>query len=244
MGARPRRDRRSSSRRPAAAPTSSAPSPAAPPPRPVWAGEISAPNLGVALEAWDADGRPVIGEVGELVVTEPMPSMPLYFWNDPTGERYRDAYFSTYPGVWRHGDWMEVTEHGSVDRLRPLGRHAQPARRPAGQRRHLRRRRQAARGPGLAGGRRRAARRRLLAGRCSCVPADGVELDRRGRRADHDRDQDAGVPAARPRRRHRGRRPAAHPHRQAAGGPRQAAHPGRIPSTRSPARTPSTTTPP
>ena len=84
------------------------------PTTPVWAGEISAPNLGVALEAWNADGRPVIGEVGELVVTKPMPSMPLYFWNDPTGERYRDAYFSTYPGVWRHGDWMEVTEHGSV----------------------------------------------------------------------------------------------------------------------------------
>jgi acetoacetyl-CoA synthetase len=84
------------------------------PTTPVWAGEISAPNLGVALEAWNADGRPVIGEVGELVITKPMPSMPLYFWNDPTGERYRDAYFSTYPGVWRHGDWMEVTEHGSV----------------------------------------------------------------------------------------------------------------------------------
>jgi acetoacetyl-CoA synthetase len=84
------------------------------PTTPVWPGEISAPNLGVALEAWDADGEPVIGQVGELVVTEPMPSMPLYFWNDPTGERYRDAYFSTYPGVWRHGDWMEMTERGSV----------------------------------------------------------------------------------------------------------------------------------
>jgi acetoacetyl-CoA synthetase len=81
---------------------------------PVWAGEISAPNLGVALAAWDAEGRPVVGQVGELVVTRPMPSMPLYFWDDPTGERYREAYFSTYPGVWRHGDWMEVTEHGSV----------------------------------------------------------------------------------------------------------------------------------
>ena len=84
------------------------------PTTPVWPGEISAPNLGVALEAWDADGKPVVGEVGELVVTEPMPSMPLYFWNDPGGERYRDAYFSTYPGVWRHGDWMEMTDHGSV----------------------------------------------------------------------------------------------------------------------------------
>ena len=80
----------------------------------VWPGEMSAPNLGVALEAWDDAGHPVIGQVGELVVTKPMPSMPLYFWNDPDGSRYRDAYFSTFPGVWRHGDWMEITERGSV----------------------------------------------------------------------------------------------------------------------------------
>jgi acetoacetyl-CoA synthetase len=80
----------------------------------VWAGEISAPNLGVALAAWDDAGQPVTGQVGELVVTKPMPSMPLYFWNDPDGARYHDAYFSTFPGVWRHGDWMEVTERGSV----------------------------------------------------------------------------------------------------------------------------------
>jgi acetoacetyl-CoA synthetase len=80
----------------------------------VWAGEISAPNLGVALSAWDDAGQPLTGQVGELVVTKPMPSMPLYFWNDPDGARYREAYFSTFPGVWRHGDWMEVTERGSV----------------------------------------------------------------------------------------------------------------------------------
>jgi acetoacetyl-CoA synthetase len=80
----------------------------------VWAGEISVPNLGVALEAWDDAGQPVIGQVGELVVTKPMPSMPLFFWNDPDGARYRDAYFSTFPGVWRHGDWMEATDRGSV----------------------------------------------------------------------------------------------------------------------------------
>jgi acetoacetyl-CoA synthetase len=55
----------------------------------------------------------VVGQVGELVVTEPLPSMPLYFWNDPDGERYRDSYFSTWPGVWRHGDWIEVTERGT-----------------------------------------------------------------------------------------------------------------------------------
>ncbi|MFE7644259.1 acetoacetate--CoA ligase [Streptomyces phaeoluteigriseus] len=84
------------------------------PTTPVWAGELSASNLGVALAAYDADGSPVVDQVGELVVTRPMPSMPLYFWNDPDGSRYRDAYFSSYAGVWRHGDWITVTSHGSV----------------------------------------------------------------------------------------------------------------------------------
>ena len=84
------------------------------PTTPVWAGELSAPNLGVALAAYDEEGNAVIDEVGELVVTRPMPSMPLYFWNDEDGERYREAYFSTYPGVWRHGDWITITSHGSV----------------------------------------------------------------------------------------------------------------------------------
>ncbi|MGW3108941.1 acetoacetate--CoA ligase [Streptomyces sp. NPDC001100] len=81
---------------------------------PVWAGELSAPHLGVALAAHDGEGFPVRDEVGELVVTRPMPSMPLYFWNDPDGTRYREAYFSAYPGVWRHGDWITLTSHGSV----------------------------------------------------------------------------------------------------------------------------------
>ncbi|MFF4571853.1 acetoacetate--CoA ligase [Streptomyces sp. NPDC001410] len=84
------------------------------PTTPVWAGELSTPNLGVALAAYDAAGRPVVDQVGELVVTRPMPSMPLYFWNDPDGSRYRDAYFTAYPGVWRHGDWITLTSHGSV----------------------------------------------------------------------------------------------------------------------------------
>ena len=84
------------------------------PTTPVWPGEISAPSLGVALAAWDGDGQPVFNQVGELVVTRPMPSMPVSFWNDPDGSRYRDAYFSTYPGVWRHGDLMTVTDRGSV----------------------------------------------------------------------------------------------------------------------------------
>ncbi|WP_413336749.1 acetoacetate--CoA ligase [Brevibacterium sp. GP-SGM9] len=80
----------------------------------VWAGELSAPNLGVALESWDDSGHPLIGEVGEMVITAPMPSMPVKFWNDPDGQRYRDTYFSMFPGVWRHGDWITITDHGSV----------------------------------------------------------------------------------------------------------------------------------
>ena len=80
---------------------------------PVRAGEISARLLGCAVEAFDPDGKPVIGEVGELVITAPMPSMPVAFWNDPDGTRLREAYFDTYPGVWRHGDWVKITERGS-----------------------------------------------------------------------------------------------------------------------------------
>ena len=81
---------------------------------PVYSGEIQARCLGAAVEAWDEDGRPLTGEVGELVITEPMPSMPLYFWNDPDGERYRESYFDTYPGVWRHGDWIKINERGGA----------------------------------------------------------------------------------------------------------------------------------
>ncbi|WP_128645842.1 acetoacetate--CoA ligase [Rhodococcus sp. BS-15] len=81
---------------------------------PVWPGELSVPFLGVALEAYDETGGSVQGTVGELVVTEPMPSMPLYFWNDTDGTRYREAYFDAYPGIWRHGDWITMTDHGSV----------------------------------------------------------------------------------------------------------------------------------
>jgi acetoacetyl-CoA synthetase len=81
---------------------------------PVWPGELSAPYLGVALDAWDESGKPVRGEVGELVITKPMPSMPVAFWNDADGSRYRSAYFEMFPGVWRHGDWITITEHGSI----------------------------------------------------------------------------------------------------------------------------------
>jgi acetoacetyl-CoA synthetase len=80
---------------------------------PVRAGELQARSLGARVEAFDENGEPVIGEVGELVITEPMPSMPIYFWNDPDGERYRESYFDVYPGVWRHGDWIKVKENGA-----------------------------------------------------------------------------------------------------------------------------------
>jgi acetoacetyl-CoA synthetase len=81
---------------------------------PVYEGELQARALGAAVEAWSPDGEPLIGEVGELVVTQPMPSMPLFFWNDPDGERYRESYFEMFPGVWRHGDWIEITERGTA----------------------------------------------------------------------------------------------------------------------------------
>lgn len=80
----------------------------------VWPGELSAPCLGVALQAWNSQGRSVIGEVGELVITKPMPSMPVRMWNDEDGSRYHDSYFQMYPGVWRHGDWVEITDRHSV----------------------------------------------------------------------------------------------------------------------------------
>jgi acetoacetyl-CoA synthetase len=81
---------------------------------PVYLGELQARSLGAAVHAWDPDGNDLIDEVGELVITEPMPSMPIYFWDDPDGERLRDAYFSMYPGVWRHGDWIKITPRGTA----------------------------------------------------------------------------------------------------------------------------------
>ncbi len=81
---------------------------------PVYSGELQARCLGAAVEAWSEDGRPLVDEVGELVITEPMPSMPIYFWGDPDGERYRSSYFEMFPGVWRHGDWIKVTDRGTA----------------------------------------------------------------------------------------------------------------------------------
>lgn len=81
---------------------------------PVWLGELSCRYLGAAVAAYDEAGRPVIDEVGELVITKPMPSMPVFFWNDPDGSRLRGAYFEDFPGVWRHGDWITITSRGSA----------------------------------------------------------------------------------------------------------------------------------
>ncbi|HWD07325.1 MAG TPA: acetoacetate--CoA ligase [Amycolatopsis sp.] len=81
---------------------------------PVWLGELSCRALGAAVSAYDEAGHPQVDVVGELVITEPMPSMPVYFWNDPDGTRLREAYFDMYPGVWRHGDWIRVTPRGSA----------------------------------------------------------------------------------------------------------------------------------
>jgi acetoacetyl-CoA synthetase len=81
---------------------------------PVYRGELQARALGAAVEAWDEDGVPVIDAVGELVVTKPMPSMPVSFWGDPDGSRYRESYFEFFPGVWRHGDWIEITSRGTA----------------------------------------------------------------------------------------------------------------------------------
>jgi acetoacetyl-CoA synthetase len=81
---------------------------------PVYRGELQARALGAAVEAWDEEGRAVVGEVGELVVTEPMPSMPVRFWGDADGSRYRSSYFEMFPGTWRHGDWIEITSRGTA----------------------------------------------------------------------------------------------------------------------------------
>lgn len=81
---------------------------------PVYRGELQARALGCKVEAWDEDGNSLVGEVGELVITEPMPSMPLYLWGDSDGSRLRESYFEMFPGTWRHGDWIEITDRGTA----------------------------------------------------------------------------------------------------------------------------------
>jgi acetoacetyl-CoA synthetase len=81
---------------------------------PVYRGELQARSLGARVESWSPEGEPLVNEVGELVLTEPMPSMPLFFWGDEDGSRYRESYFEMFPGVWRHGDWIEITDRGTA----------------------------------------------------------------------------------------------------------------------------------
>ena len=81
---------------------------------PVYEGELQARALGAKVESFDEQGNSLIGQVGELVLTEPLPSMPIYLWGDTEGARYRESYFSMYPGVWRHGDWIEITARGTA----------------------------------------------------------------------------------------------------------------------------------
>jgi acetoacetyl-CoA synthetase len=81
---------------------------------PVHAGELQCRSLGAKIEAFDEHGHALIDEVGELVITEPLPSMPLFFWNDTDNRRYQESYFSVYPGIWRHGDWIKITPRGSA----------------------------------------------------------------------------------------------------------------------------------
>ena len=82
--------------------------------KPVWRGEIQGPGLGLAMDVWDEDGHPVRGEKGELVCTRAFPSMPVMFWNDPEGEKYRAAYFERFDNIWCHGDFAEWTRHGGI----------------------------------------------------------------------------------------------------------------------------------
>jgi acetoacetyl-CoA synthetase len=84
------------------------------PTRPVYLGELQARMLAASVESWSPDGEPLVDEVGELVITKPMPSMPIYFWGDESGERYRESYFSMWPRIWRHGDWIKITKRGTA----------------------------------------------------------------------------------------------------------------------------------
>ena len=113
---------------------------------PVYAGEIAGRCLGADVAAFDENGKEIVGELGELVIRQPMPSMAVQFWNDPGDERYCAAYFDHYPGIWRHGDWIKFTERGSSRDNRPLGRDPEPRRRAAGDERVLLRARGARRG--------------------------------------------------------------------------------------------------
>jgi acetoacetyl-CoA synthetase len=192
---------------------------------PVHAGEMQCRLLGVDVCAFDDDGEAVVGEVGELVCRQPMPSMPLYFWNDPDGERYRTSYFERWPGVWRHGDYLGGDRARDLPHLRPVGHDAQPLRCAHRRRGNLPHRRE------HGGGRRLPDREPGAAGRGLLHAL--VRQARRGRRTDRGPDRgDQGapegrdLPPARARRDLCGREHPLHPDRQEDRGSGQA-HPQR-----------------
>ena len=129
---------------------------------PVYMGELQCRVLGCGVEAWDEQGHSVVDEVGELVLTEPLPSMPLYFWGDPDGERYRESYFSMYPGIWRHGDWIRITPRGGAVIYGRSDATINPSGRAHGHQRDLPRRGRGRGGRGLTRGGRPARRGRAV----------------------------------------------------------------------------------
>ncbi len=212
--------------------------------QPVYAGEISGRVLGCATQAYDENGQPVVGELGELVITQPLPSMPVAFWGDTDGARMHAAYFDVYPGVWRHGDWIRFTERGSCVVTGRSRRDPQPRRRAPGHQRAVRGRRGrrggarlADRAPGGPRGRQRRADPVLRAARRHRARRRAAQAHRAlaARRAQ---------PAARARHDRRRALHPAHDDRQEARGPRQAdpaGHPGRArrqPRRARPARRP------
>ena len=104
---------------------------------PVRVGRISGILAGVDCAAWNDDGEPVVDSVGDLVITQPMPSMPVYLWNDPDAVRYHESYFDTWPGVWRHGDWVTMHSDGSISMHGRSDSTLEPAGCATGQRRLL-----------------------------------------------------------------------------------------------------------
>ncbi len=187
---------------------------------PVWEGELQGRSLGCDVHAFDESGKGVIEEVGELVITQPMPSMPVFFWGDEDGSKLREAYFEMYPGRVAPRRLDPADRPGLRGHLRPLGLDDQPRRRPHGHRRDLRRRPVGRLRPG----RPRRRRRRLDA-------ALRRHRRRARRRRDPRRHTRAVLAPPRPERGHsRGRRPA-HPLGQGARGPGQEALPGRQPES-------------
>ena len=212
---------------------------------PVHAGELQARALGAKVEAFDPDGRSVVGQTGELVLTAPLPSMPVFFWNDPDGTRYRESYFEMYPGVWRHGDWIRITERGSavIEGRSDSTLNRQGIRFGTSELYGVVERLPEVVDSLVIG-------LELPDGRywmpLFVVLAEGVDAGRRDPRPHQRRDPDGALAAARPRRDHRDPRRPADADRQEDGGAGQAAAPGpalvggrgrRAPS---PIRTPST----